>query len=66
VAAVAAVALAAVDRRALALAAPYAWERRPRALSADGVKGAVQGVILDLATEAALVRGSLRARTVVL
>jgi GT2 family glycosyltransferase len=60
------VALAPLDRRALLLAAPYAWFRRPRALSPGAVKGEAQAALFDLSILLGMVRGSIRHRSLVL
>jgi len=66
VAAVAGVALAPLDRRALLLTLPYAWYRAPKPGEPWSMKGAVQGTLFDLSIFVGLVRGSVRHRALVL
>jgi cellulose synthase/poly-beta-1,6-N-acetylglucosamine synthase-like glycosyltransferase len=59
--------LAPRDRRALLLAAPYAWTKRPRGLHPrDLTLGVVESVLFDLSILTGMVRGSIRHRTLVL
>ena len=53
-------------RPALALAVPYVVARRPKSLRPGDLRASAAVVAFDLAVECALVRGSIRARTVVL
>jgi glycosyltransferase involved in cell wall biosynthesis len=59
---------AAAGRRpaALALAAPYAWSRRPLAPSAEAVRNECVGTLYDVAALIGLARGSIRYRRLVL
>ena len=58
--------LAPTNRRALALALPYAWHRRPRhGLSPDALKGTAQMVVFDLAILGGMLHGSLKYRALV-
>jgi len=66
VAAAAGLALSRLDRRALLLAAPYAYHRRPRTLHPWAAVGLAQMVGIDLAILAGMVRGSLRWRRLIL
>jgi GT2 family glycosyltransferase len=67
VAFLAGLALARNDRRALALALPYAWNRRPRGLHPHDLTVAVaQSMMFDLIILVGMVRGSLRYRSLVL
>jgi glycosyltransferase involved in cell wall biosynthesis len=66
VAAMAGVALAPLDRRALLLAAPYAWFRRPRRPTPRAALDSAEGTVYDLAILLGLVRGSIRNRRLVL
>lgn len=50
----------------LVAAAPFAWRHRPRALTRGALVDSAGAVAFDLAVSAALVRGSLRHRSVVL
>jgi mycofactocin glycosyltransferase len=55
------------DRRALALALPYAWARRPASVGHyELTVGLIGNIALDLALEVGMLRGSLRHRTLVL
>lgn len=55
------------DRRAVLLALPYAWFRRPRKLTRyDLTLGVLRPVLFDLSILAGMVRGSIRHRTLVL
>jgi glycosyltransferase involved in cell wall biosynthesis len=65
-AAVAGVLLSAVDRRALALAAPYAWTRFPRRPRWPVVRASGQHVLFDLAILSGMIEGSVRWRRLVL
>ena len=66
VAAVAGVALAPFDRRALLLTVPYVWYRAPKPGEPWGLKGAVQATLFDLSIMIGLMRGSVRYRALVL
>jgi cellulose synthase/poly-beta-1,6-N-acetylglucosamine synthase-like glycosyltransferase len=67
VAALVGLSLAPVDRRALLLAAPYAWYRRPRKLHPhDFTVGVIKPLLLDLSILAGMLRGSMRHRSLVL
>jgi glycosyltransferase involved in cell wall biosynthesis len=59
-------ALAPLDRRWLALAAPYAWSRRPYTLHPRQMIGNAQGVIFHYAILAGVLRGAIRHRRIVL
>lgn len=52
--------------RALALAAPYLWWRRPRGLARGHLRGSAQLVTLDMAQLEGMVRGSIKSRTLML
>ena len=64
---VAGIALAPRDRRALLLALPYAWMRRPRRLSpGELVHGVIKPIAFDLSVLVGMVKGSLKHRRLVL
>ena len=65
-AALAGLALAPLDRRALALAAPYAWHRRPAEAHPKHLLANAQGTLFHLAVYAGVVRGAVRYRRFVL
>ena len=54
------------DRRALALAAPYAWMRRPKRLRRRAILDAATAVAWDASIFGGMVRGSVKTRTLVL
>jgi glycosyltransferase involved in cell wall biosynthesis len=60
------VALAPIDRRALALAAPYAWMRRPAEAHPKHLVANVQGTLFHLAVYLGVVRGAVRYRQFVI
>jgi GT2 family glycosyltransferase len=64
--AVAGIVLGTWRRPLLLLALPYAWYRRPRLGYPESVRGSAEGVVFDAYVFAALVRGSIRHRCVVL
>lgn len=67
VALVAGLALAPLDRRALLLALPYVWFRRPRSLAPGYLlRSQLQPTIFDLAILAGMVMGSVKHRRLVL
>ena len=66
VAAVVGLGLARVDRRALLLAVPYAWFRRPRRPTPGALRDSAEGSLYDLAILVGMVRGSIRGRRLVL
>jgi glycosyltransferase involved in cell wall biosynthesis len=66
VAAAVGVALAVADRRALALALPYAWLRVPRSPHPVALRGATDALLTDASALLGLVRGSWRHRRLVL
>lgn len=58
--------LAPADRRALALALPYAWHRRPtHGVSPKALKGTAQMIVFDLAILGGMLHGSAKYRTLV-
>ncbi len=65
-AAVAGVLLTPLDRRALALAAPYAWARRPHAPTPAALRSSAENVAFDAAVLTGMLEGSLRWRRLVL
>lgn len=65
-AAVLGVTLTPLDRRALLLALPYAWFRRPRTIGRETIRAPLEGTLFDLSILLGLVRGSIRHRTLVL
>jgi glycosyltransferase involved in cell wall biosynthesis len=65
-AAVAGLLLSPLSRKALALTLPYAWVRRPRELTRAHLHGIAQLVVRDLAELEGRVRGSVRARRLLL
>ena len=65
-AAIAGIALAPLERRALLLAAPYLRRRAPRSLRRAALIGSGQVVAFELSILLGLVRGSIRHRTLVL
>jgi cellulose synthase/poly-beta-1,6-N-acetylglucosamine synthase-like glycosyltransferase len=54
------------NRRALALAIPYAWIRRPQPLTPRGVAAMAKPLAFDLAALASLARSSIRYKALVL
>jgi len=65
-AALAGVAIAPFWLPGLALAVPYVWHRRPRALTKSGLTGPLWDTLFDGVVVGALVVGSVRERTLVL
>ena len=66
VAAVVGISLAPLDRRALVLAAPYAWFRRPRRPTPRALLDSAEGSLYDLSILTGLIRGSIRSGRLVL
>ena len=60
------VALSRFDRRALALAAPYAWLRRPRELHPLHLLSVLRAIVYDVAIVVGVLRGAVRYRRIVL
>ena len=54
------------DRRALVLAAPYAWFRRPRELHPLHLRAVLRAMVYDVAIVVGVVRGGVRYRRIVL
>jgi glycosyltransferase involved in cell wall biosynthesis len=65
-AAAAGVLLSALDRRALGLAAPWAWRRLPRRARWSDVRSSAENALFDLAVLGGMVEGSVRWRRLVL